>query len=484
METYRLTEAEMETVSSRDSREQRLACSYQTLTREQEDAVIEPGSCPVVSAGWLEISSWTSFCIERRDSKTVRISFWTSQPTPTRKPPNGLVASCVPLSGHIKDGRWTEQQGPETRLTQCPSKIADSPRKRSKSQGTVSVEEKLLGRFTRMSVAVQVSVLLLLVLSRAGECNLFNFLLGPRVTPYSRGSPLDSFASHVPGSSMNTISGGPPTGSKFGPPEPPQVLSDHLGPAPPPSAAQSGSPVNNFMNMVNNLESRSKGQRSGQGQGAGQAIPVTGKLKTMVTKWATHLGHKAWYEAHGCVDPASALHGKNGRMANMAMMMGCSNPEAAQYCELSQMAIGGAQAARSRMFMELMMPKHMRDQFEQCLTPTTLMDSFTGMFGGVGGAYPHQGFVLRPPPGAAAYKHGADCSQVSPMLMMGSVGGGEGMLGPEALESIGRMRNRYLKMTCQENMLMGSLPYRLCCPGKVSPPTMQEAMMIKSMGGA
>ncbi|KAK3703620.1 hypothetical protein RRG08_039829 [Elysia crispata] len=154
------------------------------------------------------------------------------------------------------------------------------------------LNDEILKRFTRMSVAVQVSVLLLLVLSRAGECNLFNFLLGPRVTPYSRGSPLDSFASHVPG-------------------------SPSLNVAPPPSAAQSGSPVNNFMNMVNNLESRSKGQRSGQGQGAGQAIPVTGKLKTMVTKWATHLGHKAWYEAHGCVDPASALHGKNGRMANM-----------------------------------------------------------------------------------------------------------------------------------------------------------------------
>ena len=41
------------------------------------------------------------------------------------------------------------------------------------------------------------------------------------------------------------------------------------------------------------------------------------------------------------------------------MMMGCSNPEAAQYCELSQMAVAGSQAARARMFMELIMPKHM-----------------------------------------------------------------------------------------------------------------------------
>ena len=49
---------------------------------------------------------------------------------------------------------------------------------------------------------------------------------------------------------------------------------------------------------------------------------------------------------------------------------------------------------------------------------------------------------LRPPPGSAGYSQGADCSQVSPMLMMGSVGGGEGMLGPEAFENIGRMRNR------------------------------------------
>ena len=37
------------------------------------------------------------------------------------------------------------------------------------------------------------------------ECNLFNFLLGPRVTPYSRGSLLDSFASHVPGCKSNNF---------------------------------------------------------------------------------------------------------------------------------------------------------------------------------------------------------------------------------------------------------------------------------------
>ncbi|RUS70642.1 hypothetical protein EGW08_021600 [Elysia chlorotica] len=330
---------------------------------------------------------------------------------------------------------------------------------------------------------------------------------------------------------MNTISGGPPSSSNYGPPQPQQALTDHLGSAPPlnvspplsiappPSAAQSSNPVDSFMSMMNNLEARSQGQSSvqtgGQGRRAAQAIPVTGKLKQMVGKWATHLGHRAWYEAHGCVDPATTLHEKNGRMANMAMMMGCSNPEAAQYCELSQMAVGGAKLvanmammmgcsnpeaaqycelsqmavggaklAKSRMFMEVLMPQHLRDQFEQCLTPSTLMDSFTGMLGG-GTGYSQHSYGLSPPPGAAAYMHRADCSQVSPMLMMGSVGGGEGgMLGPEALENIGRMRNRYLKMTCQENLIMGSLPYRLCCPGKVAPPTMQEAMMIKSMGGA
>ncbi|GFO16076.1 hypothetical protein PoB_004258100 [Plakobranchus ocellatus] len=72
-----------------------------------------------------------------------------------------------------------------------------------------------------------------------------------------------------------------------------------------------------------------------------------------------------------------------------AMMMGCSNAETKQYCELAQMAHGGSQAARSRMLVEMMMPKQVLNQFEQCLTPNTLMSSVSGMFGGVGGYNPY-----------------------------------------------------------------------------------------------
>ncbi|GFO16075.1 hypothetical protein PoB_004258000 [Plakobranchus ocellatus] len=174
---------------------------------------------------------------------------------------------------------------------------------------------------------------LIVTIDIRANCNLFNYLMAPQMTPYSRGSLLDSFASHVPGSSLNTISGGPSGGSNLPPPEPPQVLMNALGPtqplniAPPPGAATPTSPVDKFMNMVNGFGSQgqpasptasSSGQQSA---GSGRMIPVAGKLKQMVTKWATHLGHKAWYEAHGCVDPANALHGKHGRLAGMVLQV-------------------------------------------------------------------------------------------------------------------------------------------------------------------
>lgn len=45
--------------------------------------------------------------------------------------------------------------------------------------------------------------------------------------------------------------------------------------------------------------------------------PYLVQVKVMVNKWATQLGHKAYYEAHGCVDPMSTLHGRQSGLAGM-----------------------------------------------------------------------------------------------------------------------------------------------------------------------
>ncbi|XP_059164114.1 uncharacterized protein LOC131947004 isoform X2 [Physella acuta] len=266
----------------------------------------------------------------------------------------------------------------------------------------------------------------------------------------------------------------PQSSSNLPSPQAPQVLLDALkgSHGPPVGAAQPPSPMENLMSMFGGM-----GSQASNTAPSSSSLPVTVGLRQMVTKWATQLGHKAYYEAHGCVDPSTTLHGRHGKMAAMAMMLGCNSPQAGEVCDVAQLAHGGPQGANARLMMEMLMPRQTKTMLEQCLTPSTLMNGFMG-----GAASQQEG--LTPPNGAAGspagHKQPVDCSAVTQMLMM-SPTAAEGLMSPESLEQIGHMRNKYLKMACQENMILGTLPYRLCCPGHVRPPTMEEAMMIRSM---
>ncbi|CAL1541741.1 unnamed protein product [Lymnaea stagnalis] len=317
------------------------------------------------------------------------------------------------------------------------------------------------------------------------ECQLYNLLSAfQSPNPYS-GSPLFSFASQMPGSHQNAI-GADRTASQFPSPQAPQVLLNAFKNAqgPPPGAAPLPNPMSNMMNMIGGMGGHGLSQPHG-GAGGHGIMPISGGMKQMVVKWATQLGHKAYYEAHGCVDPSTTLHGRHGQMASMAMMWGCASPQAGEVCDLAQMVHGGAQGANMRLMMEYMMPKQTKNMLEQCLTPSAVMKGFMGSMAPQPqpkqeGPPPPIGAEGAPPSGQSAP---VDCSSISQMLMM-SPSAAEGVMSPENMEQIATMRNRYLKMSCQENMLMGTLPYRMCCPGYVRPPTMEEAMMARGMAVA
>ncbi|KAH9504291.1 hypothetical protein Btru_064558 [Bulinus truncatus] len=322
-------------------------------------------------------------------------------------------------------------------------------------------------------------IVVLFVFISSSECYLFHNLVPDHNAGQFVGNPLYSFASPMAGSNQNSVSGGG-TSSKFPPPQVPQILIDALNTQGPPQAA---APAPNFLSsFFSMLSGAGGGQGSGQpaSTSGGQQMPVSAGMKQMVNKWATQLGHKAYYEAHGCVDPSATLHGRHSQMASMAMMFGCQSPQAAEVCELAQLAHSGAQGANMRMMLEMIMKNPMKAMLEKCLSPSTLMN---GMMGSnqVSSVQPGG---LTPPMGAAGspggQSSGIDCSGVSQMLMM-NPNAGEGLLSPEGMEQIGTLRNRYFKMSCQENVILGTLPYRMCCPGYVRPPTMEEAMMLKGM---
>lgn len=286
-------------------------------------------------------------------------------------------------------------------------------------------------------------------------------------------------------SQMPTLSQKAAAGSNFPAPQPPQVLSDALKSwvgqtAPPASAAQAPSPATGMFGGAGNRAVAAAATPAATPVNR-PPLPVTPTAKVMVTKWATQLGYKAYYEAHGCVDPAATLLGGQARMASLALMMGCNNFQANEVCDMAQTAHSGGQGAGMRTMISMMMGKDTKHMLEECLTPATLMNGIGGMMGSNLQGTPTAPSYGAAPAAASHTKKPVDCSGVTQMMMMSTAQ--EGLLNPEALEQIGTMRNRYFKMTCQENLIFGSLPYRICCPGHVKEPTMQEAMMMRGMAG-
>lgn len=407
------------------------------------------------------------------------------------------------------------------------------------------------------------TVTALVVLARAGECNMYQQLTSysdpyrpysapyqspypsPYAPQYAAPSPfIHSFASAVPGSSMNTISRGPlDTVMPSHQPPPSHRNQQGYRQAPKPSESQNsihgegvnqktmeasvpaskapmssvvGQGHNGYANggrvplsthhvpasiapmpsLVNHRPNGYIGSIGATGNGGGgtlstpqqskiptsKPVPMTRTMKNMANRWATQLGYKSYYEAHGCVDPTTILLGQHARTASFAMMLGCKTREAQQSCQMAQLSQAGGQAARTRLMMEMMLPKQTKMMFEYCLSPTTLMTGMTGLMTSM--ASPTRGGLV-PPSGAATSSAGPtpDCSMVSQMMMM-SPSAAEGMMSPESMEQIGLMRNKYLSMTCQENLILGSMPYRVCCPGTVRSPSLQEVFMMRGMGGA
>ncbi|BFZ13768.1 hypothetical protein BsWGS_16807 [Bradybaena similaris] len=311
-------------------------------------------------------------------------------------------------------------------------------------------------------------------------------LVAGSFNPYP-GNMLQSMASQVPALSQKATAGSnfpgfpppqaPLTGSSFPPPQPPQALLNAFKMGLPPGAASGPSSIDKLMGM---FRGAGTGNSAAVGHVNKPSLPVTPGTKVMVTKWATQMGYKAYYEAHGCVDPTTTLLGQQARMASIALMMGCNNFMAHEVCDMAQLAHTGGQGTSMRTMMDMMIGKDTKHMLEECLTPSTFMDGIGSMMGSKQQTAPAAAGYAPPPATASQPKKAVNCSSVTQMLMMSAAT--EGLLNPETLEQIGTMRNRYFKMTCQENLIMGSLPYRLCCPGHVKAPTMQEAMMIRSMG--
>ncbi|KAK0043001.1 hypothetical protein Bpfe_027583 [Biomphalaria pfeifferi] len=341
------------------------------------------------------------------------------------------------------------------------------------------------------------ATLVLILFISHSECALYNNLIGLSGQEMLYGNPIYSFASQTPTVSQNLVVS-ERLGSNLPPPQPPQVLLDFMKPhAPPPAAA----PTPNFLDSLFSM--MGAGTRGGShgatptatsvtsslhmpmSTSGPQHMPLSAGMKQMVNKFATQLGHKAYYEAHGCVDPASVLHGRQSQMASLAMMLGCQSPQAGEVCELAQVANSGAQGSHTRMVMGMMMPPATKTMLEKCLSFSTLTSAL--MSGHQTHPTPQTHKAITPPPEAAgsstSQNAAIDCSGIQQMLMM-SPSAAEGPTSPEAIEQIGVLRNRYFKSTCQENILLGSLPLRMCCPGHVRPPTMEEAMMLKSMTAA
>ncbi|XP_076438445.1 uncharacterized protein LOC143277481 [Babylonia areolata] len=286
---------------------------------------------------------------------------------------------------------------------------------------------------------------------------------------------------------------------------------------------------------------------------AAPAHPMSPLLKvasfrSMVGQQARQSGDLAYYQQHGCVDPAPRA------------LPSCSSGAAHSICGAAGRLSGGGEGGGLMGHMISLLDPALGRSLEKCLTPKVMTDMvMTGMGGGGGGMNPlmmmamgggaeggggamlplmmmmmntnrqtsgptvdphgllhsqaariHPGSARDPnsavsgilggggvgtsaspsslPPSGAAGGHGGapvDCSILMPLLMSKAMGSGEGPLSPEALESVGVLRGRYLPFTCQEVQLTFTrLPYRLCCPGSVDPPTPMDLFKAQSSSGA
>ncbi|KAL8573932.1 hypothetical protein ACOMHN_029379 [Nucella lapillus] len=110
-------------------------------------------------------------------------------------------------------------------------------------------------------------------------------------------------------------------------------------------------------------------------------------------------------------------------------------------------------------------------------TPASSLPSGAAQYGG------------NPSPMSAQYPGatpgGVDCSSLMPLMMRSAMAAGEGLNSPEAMEAIGELRKQFLPYSCQELRLkMTGMPLRLCCPGRVDPPTMFDLFKSQNAGGA
>ncbi|KAL8573936.1 hypothetical protein ACOMHN_029383 [Nucella lapillus] len=187
------------------------------------------------------------------------------------------------------------------------------------------------------------------------------------------------------------------------------------------------------------------------------------------------LGVKEYYDIHGCEDPALLFSGRQRTTATFAMTQPCQSLQAAEVCRMVQTR----ERTSNSLLASSLLPLHMKTRLENCLSAKALLNTLS-----LSSFIPSSPFSPYYSP--SFLSPSLQSGMGSPSLrecgvLLSSVMDG-GSLDPESMKAT---RRQLLPWVCNESTLGPSgLPFRVCCPGRVPEPTLQEAQIVRRMVNA
>ncbi|XP_076457329.1 uncharacterized protein LOC143291374 [Babylonia areolata] len=252
-------------------------------------------------------------------------------------------------------------------------------------------------------------------------------------------------------------------------------------------------------------------------------LPLPRSLQSRAMSVGRQMCVTQFYESHGCIDP---VHYLPPGTSSQGLLMGCASSASQRLCQAAGSRVpgvrrtGGGGVSRRLALALMMQSPSSKSLLETCLTPNSMTKAVMRMMKGGGGeAGLNPGALMmmmggeggggmatlammkmmtKPqaggshgsggggggdsvPAGAAqpavaggvgSAEGGAGCVSILPLVMASGVDGG--LLSPEMANTVTDMRKQMLPYTCQE--VNHGVYFRMCCPGKVHPPSMLEMM--------